>query len=418
MSIESIRLIIVSVCLVFLTIFLLKEKQDVKLNWALFYSFIWVLFALPIVNYICVQFNLWEFLVDDNPIKIPYDIFFIWLFVWVLPFYFFKGKYTLLITLILLWIDVLTMPLLEQYRILKLNQNWLFGEIILILTVFLPSYLWAKFSFQNKNIEFRASMQVATISLLLLIVIPFTAVYFQTHHFEFVNFSIVWFQIIFMIAFPSFIAVLDLVEKGKGTPFPYDKTEKLVTSGVYAYIKNPIQWSFTMLFIPLSIYHQSYLLFFGFIVSIAYTVGVSNPQEYEDMKERFGSKWETYKNKIPSWYFLWKPKLYLEATIYFKRDCNQCEEIKNWFEERNGQNLHIKYADFYEGETLLQVTYKSVEGKEYKSVTAIAHALEHINLGYASLGWFLRFPIINFIFQTIVDALGFSEHNTQCKVKN
>lgn len=416
MLIENIRLIIVFVCIVFLALFILKEKQETKLNWALFYGFIWMLFALPIINYVCVQFNLWRFLINKNPIKIPYDILFMWLFFWMLPFYFFKGKYTSIMTLILLWIDVLTMPLLKKFGILELNGNWLIGEVILVIIVFLPNYLWAKFSLQKKHTAFRALMQVITMSLFLLIVIPFSVKYFEINHFEFSSFSLVWFQIIFIIAFPSLIAVIDLVNKGKGTPFPYDKTEKLVTSGVYAYIRNPIQWSFTMLFFPLSIYHQSYLLLFGSVISFAYTIGVSNSQEYEDMKNRFGKKWESYKSKTPNWYFLWKPQLYPEATIYFKRNCNQCEEIKSWFEKRNGQNLKIVYADFYENETLLQATYKTVDRKEYKSVTAIAYALEHINLGYASLGWFIRLPIINFIIQTIVDSLGFSKEDTNCEL--
>ena len=221
-----------------------------------------------------------------------------------------------------------------------------------------------------------------------------------------------------MIAFPALVAVLDLIEKGKGTPFPYDKTQNLVTSGVYAYIKNPIQWSFTILFIPLAIYHESYLLLLGSVISLAYTIGVSNPQEYEDMKGRFAINWNNYKKSVPSWYFQWNPKQISLGTIYFKKDCNQCEEIKKWFENKKTINLKIDFSENYKGEELLQVTYKNHLGQEYKSVKAIAYALEHINLGYASLGWFMRFPIISYIIQSIIDALGFSEEKSSCKIEH
>lgn len=418
-SVGNIRTILIGICLLLIVIFSLKEKQSKKLNWSLFYSFIWILFLLPITNYLYVEYDFWVFINNKSVIKIPYDILFLWMFFWMLPFYLFKGKYIIIISLFLFWLDIVTMPYLQQIGILKLNKNWLLGEIFLILFVFVPSYLWAKFYYNKKNLSIRSLFQVVIMSLFLLVVIPFCVKIYQTGIFKFYYFSSVYFQVIFIIAFPAFIAVLDLVEKGKGTPFPYDKTQNLVTSGVYAYIKNPIQWSFTILFIPLAIYHQSYLLFFGSVVSLAYTIGVSNPQENEDMEERFGVNWINYKRSVPSWSFLWKPKQISLGTIYFKKDCNQCEEIKKWFENRNAINLKIDFSENYKGEELLQVTYKNYLGKEYKSVKAIAHALEHINLGYASLGWFMRFPIASFFLQSIVDVLGFSEDNgiNKCEIK-
>lgn len=416
--IENIRTILIGICFSLITVFFLKEKQSKKLNWSLFFSFIWILFLLPIVNYFCVEYNLWFFVENNSVIKIPYDILFLWMFFWMLPFYFFRGKHTIIISLFLFWIDIITMPYLEEIGILKLNKNWLIGEVVLLLLVFIPSYIWAKFYFVKKFLSVRALFQVVIMAAFLLIVIPFSVKVYQTGTFQFQKFSSIYFQIIFMIAFPALVAILDLIEKGKGTPFPYDKTQNLVTSGVYAYIKNPIQWSFTILFIPLAIYHESYLLLLGSVISLAYTIGVSNPQEYEDMKERFGVNWNNYKKSVPSWYFQWNPKQISLGTIYFKKDCNQCEEIKKWFENKKTINLKIDFSENYKGEELLQVTYKNHLGQEYKSVKAIAYALEHINLGYASLGWFMKFPIVSYIIQSIIDALGFSEEKSSCKIEH
>ncbi|MFK8059105.1 MAG: isoprenylcysteine carboxylmethyltransferase family protein [Polaribacter sp.] len=410
---EKIRTIIVGLLLLVLLVFFIKKKQCKKTNWSLFYSFIWVLFSLPIVNYYFTELGFWSFN-EKNIIKIPFDILFIWMFFWVLPFYLFKGKFTIIITLFLLWIDVLIMPYLDKLGVLELSSNWLIGEFLLIILVFIPSYLWAKFSFENKNTALRALFQVLVMSMFLLIVIPFSLKIFNEESISF-DFSLLWFQVVFILALPSLIAVVDLLEKGSGTPFPYDKTKNLVRTGVYAYIKNPIQWSFTVLFIPLSVYHQSYFLLLGLVISILYTTGVSNNQENEDMKLRFGDLWTNYKKKIPSWYFLWKPIGIPKGVIYFKQNCNQCEGIKEWFENQKLNNLDIKYSNTYKGNKLMQVTYINHSGKEYKSVKAIANGLEHINLGYASLGWFLRFPLINFVIQTIVNVLGFSNENQKFK---
>ncbi|NQY29085.1 MAG: hypothetical protein HRT69_06395 [Flavobacteriaceae bacterium] len=398
---------VVLICFILLTFFFFIKKQEQKTNWSLFYSLLWLTFSLPIVNYLCVKYNLWLFISEtDLSIKIPFDLLFIWIIFWgILPFYIAKGKYTLLTFLVLLWIDILLMPQLEKFGILKLNENWIIGEFILLLIVWLPAYLWATYSYTNKHLNFRAFLQVSTMGLLILIIIPFIVISYTSNNFSFEKIRPYLFQLTFIIVLPSLAAVNDLVKKGKGTPFPYDKTTKLVQTGVYAYCRNPIQWSFTFLFIPLSMYYESYVLLSGTIISIAYTLGVSNPQEYLDMENRFENKWRTYKKSVPNWRFLWKPQNIPIGTLYFKKGCNQCEQVKKWFENRNACNLQIKYEYEFHENKLLQATYTDNNNNHYKSIIAIANGLEHINLFWASLSWFMRLPIIHHVLQAIIDSM-------------
>jgi protein-S-isoprenylcysteine O-methyltransferase Ste14 len=225
------------------------------------------------------------------------------------------------------------------------------------------------------------------------------------------------FQILLIIGFPGLVASYDLVTKGKGTPFPYDSTQLLVETGVYAYCRNPIQWSFTMLFIPLSIYHSSPFLLIGFIVSVGYTLGVSDYQEHPDMEKRFGDKWKNYKQHIPNWRFLWKPRHIPEGTVYFDSECSSCSQFRNWFEKQKAHQLVIKSANQFQAGEILQVTYTDHHGNNYKSVEAIAHCLEHINLAYATLGWFMRMPIIRHILQAIIDPMEFPS-DSRCNIDN
>jgi len=81
--------------------------------------------------------------------------------------------------------------------------------------------------------------------------------------------------------------------------------------------------------------------------------------------------------------------------------------LKQWFIHRNTQNLQIDDADHFPKGHILQVTYVDHNEVEYKSVSAIASALEHINLVYASFGWIMRLPIINQVLQIIVDSMMF-----------
>ena len=178
----------------------------------------------------------------------------------------------------------------------------------------------------------------------------------------------------------------------------------MVQIGVYAYIKNPIQWSFTLLFIPLSILYKEPLLLIGLVTSIAYTFGVSNILENTAMKKRFGKLWANYNKNIPEWRFLWKPVAIPQGTIYFKQNCNQCSKLKTWFENRKSINLTLKFAHEHDQE-IQQATYTDYLGNNHTSVNAIAHAMEHINLGWACLGWLIRLPIINYVVQAIVNTI-------------
>lgn len=410
--------LLITLFLVLFILFFIK-KQDRELNWSIFYSALWVLFSLPIINFFCIELGYWNFAPESlSPLKIPYDLFFVWVVLWgIVPFYFFKGKYTLILFLLLFWTDLVLMPELENFGILQLADNWVIGELILMVIVWFPSYLWAKFYYEKTNLKFRSLFQVCTMTFFTFFIIPFMVLTYSNELFKLPKFDPILFQIILILTFPALCAVIDLQKIGKGTPFPYDKTSYLVRSGVYAYCRNPIQWSFTLVFIPLGIYYNSSILFFGSLISIAYTIGISNPQEYQDMEKRFGIDWINYKSQVPNWRFLWKPTGIPKGKIYFKKNCNQCEQIKKWFTNRNSINLEIHFSENFKHRNLLQVTYVDHLENEYSSVSAIAQGLGHINLIYASLGWFMRFPIIEKVLQVIIDTMVFEENTENCDIK-
>lgn len=412
---------IISLILLFLLFFLgyifFYKKQNSTLNWSIFYGTLFVAMILPVMNSICVALGFWTFTSDSNNfIQMPIDLYFIWLMIWsVIPIYFLKGKYLLILSLVLLWIDILIMPELAKLGVLQLSEHWILGEILLIGSVFCLAYFWAKCSFEKKHLAKRAIFQVSIMGTFIFIVIPHILSQYNIITLK-SSCNPFLLQFFIMCVFPGIVAVVDLVQKGEGTPFPYDPTKNLVRNGIYAYIRNPIQWSFLVVFIPLSIHFSSYEILLGTLITLAYTIGVSNFQEFSDMEKRFGEEWTNYKSNVPSWRFLWKPARIPKGTIYFDEYCEECNQLKIWFEKRNSIHLNIESIDSYPDQDIQQVTYIDYQGKKYRSISAIAHAFEHINLAYASLGWFMRFPGINYLFQTIINALGFGQKQ-ECRVK-
>lgn len=399
-------------------IFLIK-RQDSTLNWALFYSFLYVLVSLPIVNFVCIKLGLWTFTTEKlNAILLPFDLYFLWLILWsIIPVFFLRGKHIWIIALILFWLDILIMPVLQNMGMISLGKNWLYGEVALILFVFIPSYFWAYCFYNKRHLLFRALFQIVVMTNIFIVGLPFILHAYgliETVELRTAPFIL---QLFLIMVFPALIAVLDLVQKGKGTPFPYDPTQNLVRTGIYAYCKNPIQWSFTLMFIPMSMYFSSFYLLIGVIISIAYAYGVSDFQEYEDMKIRFGEEWNNYKLSVPKWQFLWKPKSIPKGLVYFDFTCKQCSQLSRWFTHSKAINLVVKSSSDFPKQNILQVTYIDHNGLEYKSVKAIACCFEHINLAYATLGWFMRFPGISHLLQAIINTMEMEKSNDGCEIK-
>ena len=170
-----IRNTLVLLTLIFVGVLIFRKNQDKKLNWSLFYSSLYTTVSLALTNYFCVDFGLWTFNKESsNVLNIPFDFYFIWIVFWgILPVYLFKGKHIILITVSLIWIDVLFMSELGKTELLHLSNYWMIGEVLLISFVFIPSYLWAKFSYNKKHTGVRAIFQVAIMIVLFIVGLPF-----------------------------------------------------------------------------------------------------------------------------------------------------------------------------------------------------------------------------------------------------
>lgn len=410
------RQLLVLICLIILAYIFFRKEQNVRLNWALFFAALWGAVFLLLINALCVHWGLWSFPQETaQSSNIPPDLYFIWLVLWfiVIPLLS-KGKHLLFSTLLLFYLDYLLMPLLVSYNLLVLEENWLIGELLILGFAYLPAQLWFRFYLENKRVEWRCFFQFIIVFMLSTIGIPYSI---QQSFPQLLSFSTMpsayLVQIIFILCLPAIIAIIDMAKKAAGTPFPFDPTQRLIRSGAYAFIQNPIQWSLTFIFIPLAIIHQSYLLLLGSLISIIYAISIARLHEKEDMAARFGQPYLAYRKQLPSWYFLWRPIHRPQAHIYIKKHCKSCSQLRLWLEKRKPSQLIIKTAESHQTHTLYQLTYVDEFGHYYSSVKALAHALEHINLAWASLGWFMRLPLISHLLQLIVDSVEV-KHKESC----
>ena len=93
----------------------------------------------------------------------------------------------------------------------------------------------------------------------------------------------------------------DFVQKGRGTPAPIDPPKDLVVSGLYKYVRNPmyvgVLWVIVGHFLWFGFWN---LLIYATIVFIAFNTFVTFYEE-PNLKQRFGTTYEDYLQRVPRW---------------------------------------------------------------------------------------------------------------------
>jgi protein-S-isoprenylcysteine O-methyltransferase Ste14 len=99
----------------------------------------------------------------------------------------------------------------------------------------------------------------------------------------------------------SWVAAYHLVVVGRGTPFPLDPTRKLVTSGPYAYVRNPQAIATMLMVMGEGAALRSTALLWLLPLTVLYLEFLAAPYEHREMKLRFGDAYINYRARVPKW---------------------------------------------------------------------------------------------------------------------
>jgi protein-S-isoprenylcysteine O-methyltransferase Ste14 len=397
-------------------ILLALRRPNKKIRVGAFLASLWVLASLVIFQVLVNYFDWWSFYVKGGILfNIPVDLLVGWMLLWgVIPI--FTSLYLRLPIwfILMLVFDLVLMPLL--FPLLKLNQNWIIGEVLALFFCFIPAQLLARWTIEERHLQTRAFLQVICFSILFLFVIPLTVFEQTSNGWQVLFLRPKWLNSLYLqlLAIPMVLglsAVQEFAESGKGTPFPYDPPKKLVTSSLYAYVSNPMQLSMVLIFFGYGLILNHFWLFFSGIVAFSYSVGLARWDEDQELEIRFGQEWLDYRKNVRAWLPSWRPwhislnnKNISPARLYYDEGCSQCSDLAEWFKKRDPIGMILIPAQDHPTQDLKRLTYDPMNGNADKlGVCAFAKALEHINLAWALIGCFMRLPLIHQFLQLVSD---------------
>jgi len=397
---------------------------------ALLLSTLWCLTTLLLLQRLNLFFGWWTFTLSGPSIcGMPVELYLGWIILWALiPQLVFPMLDLPEVLAIMVIVDIFLTPLHPDvhYR----HQAWWVGEFVGLAIVFIPSWLLTRWTLANTHLNFRATLQVILSGLLFLYFVPelvfalhpasfsiFTQ-HFPSSIFNSSGWSVllnlhptprqVIIQILLLLAVPGVSAVQEFAQRGHGTPIPYDPPQLLVTSGIYRYCANPMQFSCAIVMLSWAFVLQSFWLVVASIVSIIYSVGLATWDEHTDLALRFGTPWKLYRAAVPAWRLRWRPyHAGPPAQLFIARTCGPCSQLRRWLENRSPLGLIFLDAESLPAGSITRLRYDPADGSpSVDGIRAFARALEHLNLAWAYCGITLRLPIVWQCFQLFTDSVG------------
>ena len=380
---------------------------------AVYLATLWTLPSLVAVHVLARSFGWWTFHFEGADFfGMPVDLLFGWALLWgSLPALLLIRVPLPLLVALMIALDLVLMPLCAP--VVQLGSYWLIGEIVAAAIVLLPAQLLARWTARDVRLGGRVMLQLALFTSLVLMGIPAVILALTDGDWN-IALPAIWRQLLLQLAIIAAIvglsAVQEFAERGSGTPFPYDPPKTLVRSGIYAYVRNPMQLSASALLALLAMATMNGWLAIGALISVAYGAGFAAWDEGSDLRERFDAAAERYAATVRSWIPSWRPRIEEPSTIYLDvgcdRGCDPCSEIAAWLRSRKPRQLLFVPAEEHPTTDLDRVRYEGADGHIEEGIAAIARALEHIHLAWAIVGFAMRLPIARQMLQTIVDAAG------------
>jgi protein-S-isoprenylcysteine O-methyltransferase Ste14 len=380
----------------------------------------WCVWSLLALHLVAGEVGWWSYRAEGGLLLgMPVDLLLGWAVLWgAVPILAFPWGRALVPFVVFFWADLIMMP--AAAPVIVLGTTWVVGEFLGLAVCLVPGFLLARWTFQDRHLRARAFLQALTFVALTLWFLP-TAVMdamggswarLLTLPGPVLGVAL---QVLTVPGVMALAAVWEFVVRGNGTPLPYDAPRRLVTTGPYAFVANPMQVGMTLILLGLGGLLRNGWIVAAAAVGVVFGSGIAAWHEDIQLSGRFGSAWHRYRSVTRRWVPRLRPWLAsiplderpTPARLYIAATCEPCDRLGLWISKRRPVGLELRAAEEYDGPPLRRMTYDPRDGSRPEAgVAALGRALEHLHLGWALVGWAIRLPPVRPIVQLVADAVG------------
>ena len=360
----------------------------------------WNVLALAGVNAVALREGWWSYGAEGGLVAgVPVDLLLGWAVLWggvaVLAL---RRLSPPLVAGFAVWLDLAVMPMGEP--VLRLGDSWLIGETAALVAGLVPGLLLARWTVAGRHLMTRAVMQGA-LAVGLMVGLPLTLSAVPTRSGWTLGLVA---QLTMAPAVAVTAAVREFAQAGRGTPLPYDPPIRLVRSGPYAYVRNPMQVGMAAVYLLLGLLDPRFLI--GAVVTVSYGAGLAAWHEDVQLRGLHGEEWARYRSAVRPWLPRARPYAGTPtAVVWIAGGCDRCSPVAGWIIRRAPVALTVRAAETHPT-GLRRMTYERSDGVRAEGVAAWAHAAGHLHLGWALAGWTLLLPGLGRFAQLCMDTFG------------
>ena len=147
--------------------------------------------------------------------------------------------------------------------------------------------------------------QIFVVWSLILVVFPYLILILEdklaVSRFGFPFQKIIAAVLFLAVSFVGLSSSYTMSRVGRGTPLPLDAATRLVVSGVYSYVRNPMAISGIGQGLAVALFLGSPLVFVYALMGASLWQFVFRPLEEEDLQKHFGADYENYRGRVRCW---------------------------------------------------------------------------------------------------------------------
>ena len=274
------------------------------------------------------------------------------------------------------------------------GPNWMFGVGFVFATAHVPSLYLARWTERDVLLAFRAALLAIMYAGLSLGILPSLIMAAMGGEWTITTHPAWRWAGLLSGLLISFVIGLSAVQmlavQGLGTAIPLDPTRRLVTTGIYSYVRNPMQLSAALSWVVLGSFLDNIWIAAAAVMAWIFVEGIVRWHHRNDLQQRFPQGWVDYRNAVPEWLPLWRPHCTATATLHLnpERIADRLTGVAiDWI---GPTALHINRGSEY-------TAYKHPnDHTPYRGIPALCVALTHGNFVTALIGQLLLLPTLSF----------------------
>lgn len=364
-------------------------------------AFLWLLPALLALQILARHFDWWSFSGSRNMlIGLPIDVWIGWA-IWWGPVAVFLTRWLgmMAIVAISVVIDIVSMPILSP--LVTVEPNWLAGEVTAIVLCLVPGLWLAKLTRTDHDARRRAMFHVLGWGGYIVLVIPISVLSYLGRPlsglYRMPEGPTDWLLAAagLLLLFIGVTAAAEFARVGNGTPIPFDPPKRVVTSGPYAFMANPMQIISAFFMAVLALYARSWGLAFVALMFAIFDTVYATWYNRANIALAMPEAWSGYRASVREWRLRWQPHVANDAEIKISPD-GPARFVWDRLWPVLSPHLYgrITVGSGDRGSFHRLAYRRPDDGVEDHGIMAFARILEHGPVPFAMLAWLIRFPYL------------------------